>query len=335
MTRVRRHQRVAADGQPGSLLATRVRRWAFRRPARRLAAGVAAAAVLALAATGCGASGQVAAEVAGVQYEVEDLNAYLASIDDGNPGIASRGDTAAWLSNWVFFTASELELIKRGAPVADSYEADAVADLTEADDTFVPGAPGGDIRIRQQAVIYAAREWAHNAASEIIATGQLRHLCSRHILVPSQQAADDVMARLDGGEAFEDLALDLSEDVASGSLGGDLGCVIKGAFVAEFERAAYAAAAGETVVAESQFGFHVIEVISAGPPTADHHPQLDAQMLAQMQSQSRAVDPERVEQDLLVELANAVRDGYADRVWIRDRYGTWDSDLFAVVVDPA
>ena len=301
-------------------------------------AAVAAAALLLL--SGCGASPESAAEVAGVEYAVDDLRAYLATTDPDNEARASRDDAAAWLSNWVFFTALEQELAQRGAVVTDAHEAQAVAYITQADPSFVPGAAGGRTLIRQRAVYLVAFEWTEREAPDAVAGEPLRHLCSRHILVGSQAEADEVLARLDAGVEFGLLAINFSLDPGSGSLGGDLGCVLEGSFVPPFEEAAYAADPGGAVVAESQFGFHVIEVLSSGLATAENHPQLDAEALAYMAEDAELAavqvaqsDVQAQRQQLLFDLQESVFEHYGHEVLIDDRYGRWDPDEFRVVLE--
>ena len=219
------------------------------------------------------------------------------------------------------------------------FDATAVAVTTPA---FVPGAGGGDVDVHQGAVILAAREWAEREAPGAPGAGPLRHLCSKHILVESRAEAEAVVALLDAGEEFGLLAVEFSLDPGSGSLGGDLGCVVEGSFVAPFETAAYAAEPGEVVVAESQFGFHVIQVTSSGPATPEHHPQIDAERLVRMARDAESAAAERAQlavQDerrrLLVELQEAAVLEYASQVRIDKRYGFWDPVQFRVVLDPS
>lgn len=308
---------------------------------RPIAAVGAAAATVLMLATGCGASTGVAAEVAGVEYAVDDLDDYLATTDPENSARAPREVAALWLSDWVFFSAVELELAELGTVVSNDHEARAVAEMTQADPAFVPGAGGGDVAVHQRAIVLAALEWAERQVPGAPVAGPLRHLCSRHILVESQAEADAVVALLDAGEEFGFLAIELSLDPGSGSLGGDLGCVVEGAFVAPFEAAAYAAEPGEVVVAESQFGFHVIQVISSGPATSENHPQLDAERLAAMAEDAELAAAERAQfavqderQQLLANLQETVLLTYAPQVRINERYGYWDPEQFRVVLEP-
>ena len=273
-------------------------------------------------------------------YAADDLRDYLATTDPDNEARASRSDAADWLTNWVFLTALEQELAQRGIVVTNAHAAQAVTDLTQADLPFVPGAAGGDIVIRQRAAVLAAFEWTERAAPDAVAGEPLRHLCSRHILVGSQAEADEVMALLEAGEEFGFLAIDLSLDPGSGSLGGDLGCVLEGSFVPTFEEAAYAAEPGEAVVAESQFGFHVIEVLSSGVATEQNHPQLDAETLAYMAEDAELTalqiaqsEVQIQRQQLLLDLQDSVFENYGPDVLIDDRYGRWDPDEFRVVLE--
>jgi len=87
-------------------------------------------------------------------------------------------------------------------------------------------------------------------------------VCSSHILLATQDDADATLVRLEAGEAFADLAVELSTG-PSGPAGGDLGCASPAGFVPEF---AEAVAEGEIGVptgpVETEFGFHVILVTS-------------------------------------------------------------------------
>jgi peptidyl-prolyl cis-trans isomerase D len=65
------------------------------------------------------------------------------------------------------------------------------------------------------------------------------------------------------GAKFEDVAKRESADTLSGQAGGDLGKGVKGRFVSEFEKAAYALPVGEvSQPVETPFGFHLIRVDS-------------------------------------------------------------------------
>lgn len=87
---------------------------------------------------------------------------------------------------------------------------------------------------------------------------------ARHILVADEQAAKDIIARLQAGEDFAELARELSTDTGSAVQGGDLGWFGKGMMVPEFETAAYALQNPGDFTTEpvaSQFGYHIIQLI--------------------------------------------------------------------------
>lgn len=83
----------------------------------------------------------------------------------------------------------------------------------------------------------------------------------RHILVDTEEEANNVLAALEEGESFADLARAVSTDTGSGGRGGELGWSPASQYVAEFRDATLEAEIGAVVgPVESQFGFHIIQV---------------------------------------------------------------------------
>ena len=92
----------------------------------------------------------------------------------------------------------------------------------------------------------------------------------RHILIPTNEIRDDndaldlatsLVERTQKGEDFSELAKQYSEDYGSALQGGDLGWVLPGQMVPEFEQAAQIAAVNAvTEPIRSQYGWHVILV---------------------------------------------------------------------------
>lgn len=81
-----------------------------------------------------------------------------------------------------------------------------------------------------------------------------------HILVSDRAKADDIRARIAKGENFETLAKSHSEDVGTGRGGGDLGYLLKGSLVPEFEKVLFALAPGEiSPPTPTPYGFHIIK----------------------------------------------------------------------------
>ncbi len=89
--------------------------------------------------------------------------------------------------------------------------------------------------------------------------------CARHILVTDETLAEDLLARLEGGADFAELAGEFGTD-GTKSRGGDLGCFGLGAMVPEFEAAVVAAPLGESVgPVATQFGYHLVLVYDHRP----------------------------------------------------------------------
>lgn len=93
---------------------------------------------------------------------------------------------------------------------------------------------------------------------------------ARHILIRPQTvgsvekakaAADSLKGLIEGGADFAELARNNSEDPGSGAKGGDLGWFTEGQMVPTFNDACFDGDEGDLVVVESQFGFHIIEVL--------------------------------------------------------------------------
>ena len=105
-----------------------------------------------------------------------------------------------------------------------------------------------------------------------------------HILVETEEAANDLKAQIDGGADFATLAREHSIDPGAAN-GGDLGFFGKGMMVAPFEEAAFALAEPGAVSApvQSQFGWHIIrleEKRQSAPPAFEQvAPQIQNQLL--------------------------------------------------------
>ncbi|HVE72930.1 MAG TPA: peptidylprolyl isomerase [Thermoanaerobaculia bacterium] len=126
--------------------------------------------------------------------------------------------------------------------------------------------------------------------------GEYEQVKARHILIafkgsPAAQEgkpelteeqakakAEDLRKQIVEGKAkFDELAQKESDDVGSGSRGGDLGEFNRGQMVPEFEKAAFEAKVGDvTPVVRTQFGYHIIKVDEHGAtPFEQVKPVLD------------------------------------------------------------
>jgi len=130
-------------------------------------------------------------------------------------------------------------------------------------------------------------EAVQQAYDIFVADEQSRHeVRARHILVKEKAEAEAVIAELQGGADFAELAKKRSTG-PSGPNGGDLGYFPRGAMVPAFENAAFALAAGsftQTPV-QTQFGWHIILVeekrIAEAPTIEELAPQLRQNLISQ------------------------------------------------------
>lgn len=127
-----------------------------------------------------------------------------------------------------------------------------------------------DVAIREQLVaevpeptqeeIDARRE--ENAASFVEA-------CVSHILVETEEEANEVLTRLEQGEEFGELATELSTDPGSAANNGILPCGTPDGYVEPFRDAVLDAPLGEVypTPVQSEFGYHVILVTDRTEPS--------------------------------------------------------------------
>ncbi len=88
-----------------------------------------------------------------------------------------------------------------------------------------------------------------------------REIEASHILVQDLETAEEILAKLNQGEDFAELAQEYSIDPGSGAAGGSLGTFERGRMVPEFETAAFSLPEGEiSEPVQSDFGYHIIKV---------------------------------------------------------------------------
>lgn len=87
-----------------------------------------------------------------------------------------------------------------------------------------------------------------------------------HILVATEKEAKNVKNRLNKGEKFAKLAKELSKDEGSKANGGELGYIVPGQLVPEFEEKAMAMKVNDiSAPVKTQFGWHIITVLDKRP----------------------------------------------------------------------
>jgi peptidyl-prolyl cis-trans isomerase C len=117
------------------------------------------------------------------------------------------------------------------------------------------------------------------------AGGSEYHL--HHILVPDEQQAKDIIAKIKAGASFEDMARQYSKDPGSAKNGGDLDWSDPKAYVPEFAAAAEHLQKGQMTdtPVHTQFGWHIIRVDDIRPVTPPPLEQVRPQIVQQIQQE--------------------------------------------------
>ena len=141
---------------------------------------------------------------------------------------------------------------------------------------------------------------------------------SRHILLEDEAEAREVLAQVEAEPSrFAALAAELSTDTSNKDRGGELGLVGRGQFVPEFERLLFSARPGSYDVVQTQFGWHVVNVIERRTTSlAEATPELRRGVLEEQRSAAT--------QELLREVSADLG------VTVNPRFGRWDSETGAV-----
>lgn len=82
-----------------------------------------------------------------------------------------------------------------------------------------------------------------------------------HILVDSEEKAQEVIQKLSSGSDFAELAKEYSTDISNNQQGGELGYFSRGEMIQEFEDAAFSLEAGTiSKPIKTDFGYHIIKI---------------------------------------------------------------------------
>lgn len=272
------------------------------------------ASALLLSACGSDVPRSAAATVGGAEVARADLEDWVRQAKTANPAIdeaALQRDLLgrAIQARIVEFLLADLELevtsvdIERvRAAIAQEIGgpdelASTLADVGFAEDFFT--------------TVFLSIEASIDAIVATLAVGRVNETrTARHILVDSAEEADEIVQLLRDGADFADLARERSGDPGSAQDGGSLGAQGRDVFVPEFDAAVWSAALGVVLdPVESQFGFHIIEVVA--------------------EDTTRAEDLSLNEQRLLVAAdLDAILGAAVDRyeVLVDRRIGTWDQN---------
>jgi len=280
------------------------------RTSRGLIVGAIASVVLAACASG--PAGPLAT-VDGVEIPREQLEDWVRIATEANAGVDAVGTQVELLSWTIQTRIFEGVLAERGlsvdpalieeirASIIEQVGGELSLEATLADIGF-PREFFESVFLRQQAIL-------DTLAIDLADGRTLETRTARHILVETSEEADEVYALLLDGADFAELARERSQDPGSGAAGGVLGPQERGVFVPPFDAAVWSAQL-DTVLepVESEFGFHVIEVIAVTSLTAS---ELDS----------------RGRQNLVFEELSVIIEAAltAAQVSIDPTVGTWDA----------
>ncbi len=152
-------------------------------------------------------------------------------------------------------------------------------------------------------------------------TFDLTEACVSHILVATEEEALAAKERIDGGETFAEVAMDVGTDGTAPD-GGELGCGRLSQYVPEFALGAVEARLNETTrPVRSQFGYHLILVTERSTIPFE---EAEADLRASLEAERRGA----LVQDWLLDVVSDAE------VTIDERYGTWVSEPFPDVLPP-
>src|SRR6201988_947170 len=116
--------------------------------------------------------------------------------------------------------------------------------------------------------------------------------------------AEDALKQAKKGGNFEDLAKKYSEDPGTKDKGGDLGWIVQGQTVPEFEKVAFSQPKGSiSDLVKTQYGFHIIKILDK--ETAHTKPFDEVKDSIKAPLMSNKVDEE--ENKIADQLSSAIR----------------------------
>lgn len=299
---------------------------------------------LALLATACGSVSAYAAKVDDKSISEDRLNTELRSIAANGPylrlvearqpvkgtgaGTFDAAFTALALTRQIYYQLISTELTTRKLAVSPEDLAaarESVISQIEGEDVFgeFPEDYQTELVLRQAQLDLltlslngvtgsteeAARSYYDSRKDEFA------NACVSHILVPTQEKADEIRGRIAGGEDFATVARAESQDTQSAQRGGELGCDINQSteFVPEFLLAIFNQPVGEVgSPVQTQFGFHVLKVTARQVPPYD-----------QVKAQAREKMTTGGQEKLLTWLQETIAKA---KIEINPKYGTFNKE---------
>ncbi|MEO0494735.1 MAG: peptidylprolyl isomerase [Actinomycetota bacterium] len=271
-------------------------------------------------------SGQIAATYEGVELSWAELEGMLERLPVGAPeylGIPDVDTSGQIVRQWMITLALEDELAARGVE-PDAFDRQEALDQTlQADPLFDETTPYGALALETRTLTTTLDRTVADLSLE--ADVELpEYLCASHILVETEEEAQEIVQLLDDGAEFATLAIERSGD-GSAALGGDLGCGPTIGYVAEFSDGARATGNGNiSEPVRSQFGWHIISVRTIGELTPENHPEMAEAEIQQALGSFEVQARDRIANDLGNEIVDAAWDRVTVGHTLDERIGTWD-----------
>jgi foldase protein PrsA len=120
------------------------------------------------------------------------------------------------------------------------------------------------VRAMERASLIGQRVF-EEVVGDIPTAGEFLH--ARHILCNTREECAAALERLEAGEAFDEVARDVSADETTRDTGGDLDWVGRGTLPsAQVEQAIFALQPGQrSGIVQTEYGYHIFEVIERDP----------------------------------------------------------------------
>lgn len=230
----------------------------------------------------------------GITFSADDIEARRASLED--QVVAQSGGTYEDFLELQGFTDQRIRRIAHQQLVAEAIENELV--------TAEGAIPDEDLQDAYDQRLF-----------------ELTEACVSHLLVPTEEEAEAAYDRIDAGETFEEVAMDVGTDGTAPN-GGDLGCTTLNSYVVEFSTAALEQPIDVvSTPVQSEFGYHLLLVRErTTTPFED--------VVDQIRASIEALRGQSLVQDWLLEVVTSAA------VSIDQAYGSWVTDPAPNVVPP-
>ena len=255
--------------------------------------------VLGLVLAACGGSDEVAATVGTTDILVSDVEQLAGqSGEDVDPSSQAFSQSLTTLITWAIteqaaveqfgYSVTDEEIDEQIETILSNAGYDSLEEMAESEGVAEQTLQQYIVQLMVQDAVFTelqvtVEEPTAEAVANEIAAAPLNWttVCASHILVATEEEAQDALARVSDTTNFAVVATEVSTDTQSALNGGNLGCSAAGGFVDAFAEATVEAPIGVVVgPVETQFGYHLILVTERTNATDEEVAAALAQELA-------------------------------------------------------